>query len=62
MRNNIEFREAAKRNGVRMWQVAEALGITPAALSVALRHELPDDLKENALQAVNDIAKGRGKK
>ena len=27
---NTEIREAAKRNGVRLWQVAEGIGISDA--------------------------------
>ena len=34
-------REKIETSGLKMWQVADLLGIRPDALSVKLRHELP---------------------
>lgn len=48
---NIDVRRAAAGNGVRLWQVADALGIADAQLSRKLRKELPDDEKEKSLKS-----------
>ena len=55
---NIEIRETAKKNGVRLWQVAEAIGMTDAAFSRKLRHELPDDDRTRVLNAITRLAAG----
>lgn len=54
---NRELREKMQTNGVRQWEVAEALGISEFHFSRKLRHELPDDLRGKALAAVEEIAK-----
>lgn len=53
---NIEIREAAKRNGVFLWQVAEHIGVNDGNLSRKLRHELPADEKEQVLNIIHQIA------
>ena len=53
---NMEIREATKKAGVRNWEVAEALGISPCWYSQLLRHEFNDDLKRRALDAIRDLA------
>lgn len=56
---NVEVRETAKRNGVKLWQVAEEIGMSDAAFSRKLRHELPDADRERVLNAINRLAAGR---
>ena len=53
---NTEIREAAKRNGVRLWQVAEGIGISDAAFSRKLRRELPADEREKVLNVIDKLA------
>ena len=55
---NQEIRTAVKRSGVRMWQVAEALGIADTTLSKRLRKELPDNERENILEVISALEKG----
>ena len=43
---NVDVRRAAAGNGVRLWQIAEALGIADCNLSRKLRKELPDEEKK----------------
>lgn len=43
---NNDIRKAAKNAGVRLWQVAEKLGVNDGNLSRKLRHELPRETKE----------------
>lgn len=57
---NTEIREAAKRNGVRLWQVAEDIGITDASFSRKLRRELPAEERERVLNVIDKLAAERG--
>lgn len=53
---NTEIRDAAKRNGVYLWQVAEGIGITDATFSRKLRRELPADERERVLNVIDKLA------
>lgn len=53
---NIDVRRVAAGNGVRLWQVADALGIADAQLSRKLRKELPDDEKEKIFEIIQEIS------
>lgn len=55
---NAEIRETAKRSGVKLWQVAEEIGMSDAAFSRKLRHELTDKDRERVLNAINRLAAG----
>ena len=57
---NTEIREAAKRNGVRLWQVAESIGISDAAFSRKLRRELPASERERVMTVIEKLA-GEGR-
>lgn len=57
---NIEIREAAKRNGVRLWQVAEGIGIADATFSRKLRRELPASERERVMSVIEKLA-GEGR-
>ena len=54
---NKEIRRAAAGNGIRLWQLAEALGITDSSLSRKLRRELPDEEKKKILYVIAKLAK-----
>ena len=56
---NLEVRQAAKRAGVRLWEVAEFRLLAPSQLSVMLRHELTDEKKRAIINAVETIAANR---
>ena len=53
---NTEIREAAKRNGVRLWQVAEGIGISDAAFSRKLRRELSASERERVMTVIEKQA------
>lgn len=53
---NKEIREAAKRAGVYLWQVAEACGINDGNFSRKLRLELPQDEKGKILEIIDRLA------
>lgn len=41
MRANLDIRAKAKGAGVKLWEIADKLGITDSHFSRKLRHELP---------------------
>lgn len=53
---NIDVRHAAAGSGVRLWQVADALGIADAQLSRKLRKELPDEEKQKIFEIIRNIS------
>lgn len=57
MQANMEIRTMAKDSGVKLWEVAEAIGITDGMLSRKLRRELPQVERRKILSIVADIAK-----
>ena len=56
--NNIDIRDAAKRAGVCLWQIAEQMGVNDGNFSRKLRRELPTQEKKKILKIIDDIAKG----
>lgn len=54
---NQDIRRSAGGAGVKLWQVAAALGINDSTLS---RKELPADEKEKILSIIAELAKGVG--
>ncbi len=53
---NLEIRESAKRSGVKLWQVAEGIGMSDAAFSRKLRRELPEQERNHILGVINELA------
>lgn len=53
---NVDVRRAAAGNGVRLWQIAEALGIADCNLSRKLRKELPDEEKKAIFAIIQDLS------
>lgn len=53
---NIDVRRTAAGSGVRLWQVADALGIADAQLSRKLRKELPDEEKQKIFEIIRNIS------
>lgn len=58
--NNLLIRQEAKRSGVALWEVAEALGVADSTLYRQLRRELPAEKQKKALAAIQAIAAQRG--
>lgn len=54
---NIEVRNAAGGYGLKLWQVADALGMNDSAFSRKLRKELPQEEKEKILEIIDRLAK-----
>lgn len=53
---NLDVREAAKKVGVQLWQVAEAYGVNDGNFSRKLRRELPDKEKQKILAIIDQLA------
>ena len=57
---NRAIRDAAKEYGVKLWEIAEELGINDGNLSRKLRHELPDEEQEKIIVIIARIAERKG--
>ena len=56
---NLDIRLAATGAGVRLWQIAEALGITDSSFSRKLRKELSDSQKQDILGIIERLKEVR---
>ena len=56
---NSEVRVCAIEYGVRLWELADQLGISPETLSRKLRRELVPEDKDRMIQAIRVIAAKR---
>lgn len=54
---NIEIKEAAKKTGVFLWQIAEAYGMNDGNFSRKLRRELPEQEKVKILEIIDRLSK-----
>ena len=55
---NQRIREAAAAAGVKLWQIAEACGLSDGNFSRKLRRELPEKEQERILQIVDELKGG----
>lgn len=53
---NADIRQAAKNSGVRLWEVADRIGMNDGNFSRKLRHELSSEMKSQILTAISEIA------
>lgn len=58
--NNQDIRRTAAGAGVKLWQIAEALGIADCSLSRKLRRELPPEEKTRMLNIIRELSKKAG--
>lgn len=56
MKMNNDVRDYAKNKGVKLWQIAEQMGIIDSKFSRDLRHELPEEKKKNIFSIIDEIA------
>ena len=54
--NNGEIKKYAAEKKVRIWQIADKLGIADYSLSRKLRHELPDEEKVRIIKLIDEIS------
>lgn len=55
---NTDIRQAAKAAGVRLWQIADKIGIVDNNFSRRLRRELPDSQKQEIFAIIAGLQKG----
>lgn len=53
---NQDIRRSAAGAGVKLWQIAEALGIADCSLSRKLRRELPAEEKEKIFGIIRELS------
>lgn len=54
---NFDIREAAVSSKVKLWQIADELGIADSNFSRKLRKELPKEEKERILSIIKQLSK-----
>lgn len=59
MDKNQTIKRAAGAEGIRLWEIADKLGIRDSEFSRLLRHELTEKDKERVLAAIDEIRKER---
>lgn len=57
MQKNIEVRSAAASAGVKLWQIADALGVNDGNFSRKLRKEFTLEEKERILEIIDRISR-----
>ena len=53
---NTDIRCAAKASGVKLWQIAEAVGLADSNFSKKLRRELPDCEKNRIYEIIQNLS------
>lgn len=53
---NTKIRTTAKEKGIRLWEVANALGISEPTMTRKLRTELPLNEQQNILGIIDELA------
>lgn len=56
MRKNSDVREAARKNGVFLYEIADALGVSEPTFNRWLRKEMNEKQKADAFAAIEKIA------
>ena len=51
-----EIRQAAKESGVKLWEVADRIGMNDGNFSRKLRHELSTEMKSQIMTAISESA------
>lgn len=54
---NQRIREAATAAGVKLWQIAEAYGLSDGNFSRKLRRELPEEEQKRILKIIEELKK-----
>ena len=56
---NVTIREQAKACNIRLWEIAEALGISEATMVRRMRRELPEAEQSRICCIINDLVVAR---
>ena len=55
MKRNMDIRNYAKERGVKLWEIAEVIGICDGNFSRRLRRELPPAEKQRIKEIIDNI-------
>jgi predicted XRE-type DNA-binding protein len=61
LKKNQKLREYAKSKNVKLWEVAEVLGMQDSAFSRKLRKELSNTERDNILSIIDKVAENKSK-
>ena len=56
MTPNKDIKTTAKTKGIKLWEIADKLGIADTTMSRWLRKELPQDKKQKIFNIIDQIA------
>lgn len=59
---NLEIRREAAKNGLKLWEVAEACGVTDSTFSRKLRRELPSEQRDHILNMIRNLAEHKAER
>lgn len=57
--SNIDIRTMASANGVALWQIADALGISEPTMTRKMRKELNQDQKKQIFEIIASLSKAK---
>ena len=60
MINFQDIKRTAAGAGVKLWQIAEALGIADCSFSRKLRRELPQEEKDRIISIIRELSQEAG--
>lgn len=49
---NLRIRSAAKKAGLKGWEIADLIGVHPSTLSAKLRHEMPEAEQQRIISLI----------
>ena len=56
---NIELRTYALNHGVKLWEIAEKLGVSESTFSKSLRKEFDEEKKERIMKIIDELSTAR---
>ena len=59
---NQSIRNYAQKHGVKLWEIAEAIGMTDSTFSRKLRLELPSDQQDHICRVIEQIAERKAER
>lgn len=60
MKANFEIRDECRQHNVKLWELAEEIGVSEATMTRKLRRELPHEQQEHILTVIREIADKKG--
>lgn len=56
---NIELRTYALNHGVKLWEIAEEMGVSESTFSKSLRKEFDETKKARIMKIIDELSKAR---